>query len=185
MSFFKSAFIESVPQRQDVAKVTQNNVKEYFSVSQNKSRVEPLSNSVIRVDNRNSPDLQTNHLLNGISLPKSHNPTEVLSSQYSRLRKSGNGFHTIFAPHGGAIEKQQNEERLNVQTTREMKIEPKAAFEHREKSIDLSIGSSKNFDGKQIMLTKNLINSNKLSKYLSSFIGGKDYRTTEERELDK
>ena len=34
-------------------------------------------------------------------------------------------------------------------------------------------------------ITNRIINNNQLSKYLTKFIGNKDYRTTEERELDK
>ena len=35
------------------------------------------------------------------------------------------------------------------------------------------------------MLTEKLINSNKLSKYLTGPLGKKDHRTTEQREVDK
>lgn len=37
----------------------------------------------------------------------------------------------------------------------------------------------------QSMLNEKLINSNKLSKYLTGTLGKKDYRTTEQREVDK
>lgn len=66
-----------------------------------------------------------------------------------------------------------------------MKIEPKALFDNREKSVDLSIKSSSFLGNSQSLLTQSLINSNKLSKYLTGFIGKKDFRTSEQRELDK
>jgi len=89
-------------------------------------------------------------------------------------------------PHGGGIEKLNNEERLNILSDPNFsKIDADSVFKKREKSIDLSMKSNGLNLYKRDIVANKLINNNKLSKYLTSFIGKKDFRTTEERELDK
>ena len=114
---------------------------------------------------------------------------DMSKNYYNFLKKrpslKGKVWHSTLIPHGGAFEKPHNEERLHVQSNEEIKIEPKASFDTREKSIDLTIKSGSILGNSQSLMTQKLINSNKLSKYLTGFIGKKDYRTSEERELDK
>lgn len=91
-----------------------------------------------------------------------------------------------WVPHGEEAEKVNNEERLNIQTEwTPLKNNGKMINRNKEKSIDLS-GKSGSYHGwNQNILTAKLLNSNKLSKYLTTFICGKDFRSSEERELDK
>lgn len=105
------------------------------------------------------------------------------SSKRSTMK--GNIWNSTFLPHGGGLEKPHNEERLNVQTNEEVKFEPKASFDEREKSVDLTMKYGSIINNHHSMLTEKLINSNKLSKYLTGTNGKKDYRTTEQREVDK
>lgn len=91
-----------------------------------------------------------------------------------------------FVPHGVGVEKFYNEERFNTMTDRNLlKTDPTSVFKKREKSVDLSLKSSKASNKYRNLITEKLINSNKLAKYLTEFIGNKDFRTTEQRELDK
>ena len=89
-------------------------------------------------------------------------------------------------PHGEEAEKVNNEERLNIQTeSSPLKQENQMLYRSKEKSIDLSWKSGSYLYGNHNILTAQLLNNNKLTKYLSNFIGGKDFRPTEERELEK
>jgi hypothetical protein len=105
------------------------------------------------------------------------------SSKRSTLK--GNIWNSTFLPNGSGLEKPHNEERLNVQTSEEIKFKPKASFDEREKSVDLTMKYGSIISNHRSMFTEKLINSNKLSKYLTGTLGKKDYRTTEQRELDK
>lgn len=117
---------------------------------------------------------------------KDDDKSKDFSSPYSRLKTKIKSWNSSLLPHGGGIEKLPNEERLNIQTTENTpKIDSKVAFQQREKSIDLSMNSGNIMNATQDLLTRKLICSNKLSKYLTGFIGKKDYRTSEERELEK
>ena len=90
------------------------------------------------------------------------------------------------APHGGSIERVNNEERLNFTSdTNRSKINSKDLFRKREKSIDLSMQSNQFRSFQQNVVTNALIKSNKLHKQATGFIGSKDFRRSEERELDK
>lgn len=91
------------------------------------------------------------------------------------------------APHGGALEKLNNEERLNFLSDANMsKIDNHSLHRRQEKSVDLDLRSGALLDRNSTdYITNKVINNNMLSKYLTKFIGKKDYRTTEERELDK
>jgi hypothetical protein len=105
------------------------------------------------------------------------------SSKRSTLK--GNIWNSTFLPNGSGLEKPHNEERLNVQSNEEIKFEPKASFDEREKSVDLTMKYGSIISNNHSMLTEKLINSNKLSKYLTGTLGKKDHRTTEQREVDK
>jgi len=91
------------------------------------------------------------------------------------------------APHGGALERLNNEERLNFLSDANLsKIDTNSAKRRNEKSVDLDFRSGAMMDRNTTdFITNRIINNNQLSKYLTKFIGNKDYRTTEERELDK
>ena len=94
--------------------------------------------------------------------------------------------YTGFDSHGGAIEKLNNEERLNVLTDGNLsKIEINSVYKKGEKSIDLESYQRMAMKSNPNFVTEKVMNSNKLSKYLTNFIGKKDYRTTEEREYAK
>lgn len=120
-----------------------------------------------------------------LELPSASNESSTnLGVPSNRKEFKGRVWNSGIAPHGGSGF--NNEERLNIQTQQnEPKFEPKASFENREKSIELSVKSGWIKGVNQNMLTQKLINSNKLSKYLTGFIGGKDYRTSEEKEFAK
>lgn len=108
----------------------------------------------------------------------------VLSGETNKFKKVANSG---LVPHGGGAEKLNNEERLNILTDHSPSKfeETKALFDIREKSIDLSLKSGSFQSGTHDLLSSKLINSNKLSKYLTGIIGNKDFRSSEERELAK
>jgi hypothetical protein len=104
----------------------------------------------------------------------------------SEEKSIGNLF-THAPPHGGALEKLNNEERLNFLSDANLsKIDNSSLHRRQEKSVDLDLRSGVPIDRHSSdMITNQVISSNMLSKYLTKFLGNKDYRTTEERELDK
>lgn len=92
-----------------------------------------------------------------------------------------------YAPHGGALEKLNNEERLNFLSDVNLsKIDNYSVNRRLEKSVDLSLRTGNLLEKNSTdFITKKVINNNLLTKYLSKFIGNRDYRTTEEREYEK
>lgn len=171
--------------------------EDYFSTSQKVVKNSKLKkHEIYLVDNEFGstkfvPNTAKNSMLRIPTDSKyiDHDQTYDVTKEYNSSRKRslfrGNIWNSAILPHGGALEKPHNEERLNIQNNEQIKIEPKASFDNREKSVDLSIKSGSIIGNSQSLLTQSLINSNKLSKYLTSFIGKKDFRTSEERELDK
>jgi hypothetical protein len=158
---------------------------DYFSVSHNKSRVDQNSLNAVHID-QNEPYSNKINSLWIKATAKDDDKSKNFSSPYSRIKTKIKSWNSSLLPHGGGIEKLPNEERLNILTAENTpKIEAKATFLQREKSIDLSMNSGHMMNATQDILTKKLICSNKLSKYLTGFIGKKDYRTSEERELAK
>lgn len=118
---------------------------------------------------------------------KSHHfkPMNKLQTPYERREIMKRYSNSGLMPHGGAIQKPHNEERLNIQSDGiTPQIETKESFHNREKSIDFSMKSNSVIGQTQDLFTQRLIDNNRLSKYLTGFIGKKDYRTSEERELD-
>lgn len=91
------------------------------------------------------------------------------------------------APHGGALERLNNEERLNFLSDAALsRIDNNSVHRRQEKSVDLDLRSGALLDRNSTdFITNKVINNNQLSKYLTKFIGNRDYRTTEERELAK
>ena len=92
-----------------------------------------------------------------------------------------------YAPHGGALEKLNNEERLNFLSDVNLsKIDNMSINRRAEKSVDLSIRTGNLLEKHSAdFITNKVISNNLLSKYLTKFIGSRDYRTTEEREYEK
>lgn len=92
------------------------------------------------------------------------------------------------AAHGGALEKLNNEERLNFLSEANIsKIDGMNSLNRRaEKSVELSFRTGNFLDRNSTdFITNKVISSNLLSKYLSKFIESKDYKSTEEREYEK
>lgn len=92
------------------------------------------------------------------------------------------------AAHGGALEKLNNEERLNFLSEANIsKIDGMNSLNRRaEKSVDLSFRTGNLLDRNSTdFITNKVISSNLLTKYLSKFIESKDYKSTEEREYEK
>lgn len=109
-----------------------------------------------------------------------------ITSPYGRGQFRIKPWNSGLLPHGGSTGKQNNEERLNVLNEGSIaKASARSPCQTIEKSIDLSERSDSEGRHHQQMLTQTLINNNKLSKYLTSFVGKKDFRTTEEREFAK
>ncbi|CAI2379575.1 unnamed protein product [Moneuplotes crassus] len=110
-----------------------------------------------------------------------------------KIQKSPSETHerninSIFShvPHGGALERLNNEERLNFLSEANLSKIDSSANCRQEKSVDLDFRSGAMLDRNSAdFITNRVIHNNQLSKYLTKFIGNKDYRTTEERELDK
>jgi len=90
-------------------------------------------------------------------------------------------------PHGGALEKLNNEERLNFLSDANLsKIDTYSLNRRAEKSVDLSLRTGALISqNSPDYITNKVISNNMLSKYLTKFIGNRDYRTTEEREYEK
>ena len=87
-------------------------------------------------------------------------------------------------PHGG--ERGSNEERLNFLSDANLsKIDNVSLNRRAEKSVDLTLRSGGLAEHPSELITSKVISNNDLSKYLTKFIGNRDYRTTEERELEK
>jgi hypothetical protein len=90
------------------------------------------------------------------------------------------------ASHGGALERLNNEERLNFLSDANLsKIDNNSVHRRQEKSVDLDLRSGAILGNDTNYITSKVISSNMLSKYLTKFIGNKDFRTTEEREYAK
>lgn len=109
--------------------------------------------------------------------------------QRSPSETNEKNLNNIFSnvPHGSALERLNNEERLNFLSDANLsKIDTNSAYRKQEKSIDLDLRSGGMIDRHGTdSITNRIISSNQLSKYLTKFIGNKDYRNTEEREYEK
>jgi hypothetical protein len=120
---------------------------------------------------------------------KKHEEIDLTKPALFRSPSEEKNLGNLFshAPHGGALEKLNNEERLNFLSDANLsKIDNNSIHRRQEKSIDLDLRTGTLLDKHSTdMITNKVINNNMLSKYLTKFIGNKDYRTTEERELDK
>ena len=119
---------------------------------------------------------------------------EIVSPLLKTLQRSTSESHdknipnlVSYAPHGGALEKLNNEERLNFLSEVNLsKIDTNSVNRRVEKSVDLSLRTGTLLEKHSSdFITKKVISNNLLTKYLSKFIGNRDYRTTEEREYEK
>jgi hypothetical protein len=192
LSTLKSSF-EASKSPHDLKKIREGD--DYFSTSQgvtgniNQTQeiyLEDSEKGTVQVPTtaKNSTFGKTMALTLNLPSKKNQSPHK-LNTPLDREKFKGRVWGSGVAPHGGATGF-NNEERLTFQTVHNQpKFEPQASFEQREKSVELSVKSGQLSSVGKNMLTEKLINSNKLSKYLTGFIGGKDFRTTEERELQK
>ena len=171
-----------------------NTSQDYFLVNQAKKITKDTrSNSETFKLRSTDQFVVTNRLSNSKQDSLSPNKSKYLDSNFKnvsvaqaeRANYKKQGYSGI-APHGGSIERVNNEERLNFMSEANMsKIDARSVFRTREKSIDLSMKCNQAGSFQQNVMTNKLMETNNLSKYLTGFIGNKDFRTTEERELDK
>lgn len=134
-----------------------------------------------RFDNREESKSPTPNKAGVVDVPKllNRSPSETND-------RNLNNLFTSHAPHGGALERLNNEERLNFLSDANLsKIDNHSLHRRQEKSVDLDIRSGVLMGGDTDYITSKVINNNMLSKYLTNFIGNKDFRTTEEREYAK
>lgn len=134
-----------------------------------------------RFDNRDESKSPSPNKAGAVDVPKLPNrsPSETNDRNLNNLFAS-------HAPHGGALERLNNEERLNFLSDANLsKIDNYSLHRRQEKSVDLDIRSGVLMGNETDYITSKVINNNMLSKYLTNFIGNKDFRTTEEREYSK
>lgn len=121
------------------------------------------------------------------SVDRNNDNFDMVKSKVTRSPSENNDkmLNNLFAnaPHCG---ERGNEERLNFLSDANLsKIDNMSIGRRAEKSVDLTMRSGGLLDHPSEMITSKVISNNTLSKYLTKFIGNRDYRTTEERELAK
>lgn len=189
----------------EVSKINLHALKEekgenadYFSTNNSKIKEKAINHSEIYlpesatatprpfINSMNSTLIRDNLSLLRLENKSAEKQFHEIASPYGRGQFRSKPWKSGLLPHGDSTGKQLNEERLNVLNEGSVvKVSARSPFQTIEKSIDLSERSDSEGRQHQQMLTQTLINNNKLSKYLTSFVGKKDFRTTEERELAK